>query len=128
MFLGRSVLKRRFGGRHGGLGRRGRRLAERGSDENAPRVAANAEAAVGAEMAVAVENRQAGKFDGQPFVGAVHRPVDGDPAPGIARGYSLCDLAVRIDAKLPDGLAPGLAECLRRARAGEADEILGLDG
>ena len=64
VFLGRSVLKRRFGGRHGGLGRRGRRLAERGSDENAPRVAASAEAAVGAEMAVAVENRQAGKFDG----------------------------------------------------------------
>ena len=37
-------------------------------------VAAHAEAAIAAELALAIEHRQAGQFDGEPFVAAVDRP------------------------------------------------------
>ena len=60
-------------------------------------IAANAEAAVAAEVAVAVEHRQAGQFDRQPRVASVDREGDGDAAPGVARGEGAGDLAFGIE-------------------------------
>ncbi len=56
--------------------------------------AANAEATVAAEVAVAIEHRKPRQFDGQARVHSVDREGDGDAAPGFARGKSAGDLAI----------------------------------
>ncbi len=87
-------------------------------------VAADAEAAIAAEAAVAVEHRQAGQFDRQPFAGVVRRPGNDDAAPGFARRHRLRDLIVRIELEVGGDLAPQPAECGHGSRSHQFDEFV----
>ena len=59
-------------------------MTQRRRDRNAPGIAANAKAAIAAEIAFAVEHRQAGQLDREGFSGAIDRPVNDEAAPGVA--------------------------------------------
>ena len=74
-------------------------------------VAADAETAIAAEAAVAVEHRQARHFDRQPLAGIVHRPGNDDAAPGFAARHRARDLIVGIELQLGGNFAPRPAEC-----------------
>ena len=69
-------------------------------------VAADAEAAIAAEPAVAIEHRQARQFDRQPVAGIVDRPGDDDAAPGFVARHRARDLIVGIELQFGGDLAP----------------------
>ena len=75
------------------------RSLARSQSSSARDVAADAEAAIAAQVAVAVEHRQAGQFDRDADVGAVGRERDGDAAPGVARGEARARRGLRDRAR-----------------------------
>ncbi len=134
---GLGFFRRRSGGWRGFflLGRRFRRRHE--TDRmfaasarqlvDAVDVATDAETAIAAEAAVAVEYRQTRHFDRQPLAGIVHRPGYDDAAPGFAARHRARDEIVGIEPQLGGNFAPRPAECRRRVRAGEFDEFVRSD-
>jgi hypothetical protein len=60
---------------------------------------ADAETAIVAKDAVAIEDRQAGKLDREAFAALLHRPGDAKPAPGLAARQGERDLAPGIKRK-----------------------------
>ena len=88
---------------------------------DARNVAAHAEAAITAEVAVAIEDRKARQLDDETFGRAVDRPGDRDAAPGLARGHRARDLTLLIERKLGDDFGPGAAE--RRAVRGPTSSV-----
>ena len=78
-------------------------------------VAADAEAAVAFELALAVEDRQARHFDRQRLVVVVHRPGDDDAAPGVAGGKRAVDRALRIELERRGDARPRGGRARRRS-------------
>ena len=116
--------------------RRGRRRRHETERPRAPRarqiidaveVAADAKAAITAELAVAIEYRQARKLDRQFLVRAIDRPRHDDAAPGLACRQRTVDLALGIEVKRGGDLFPRPAERRCRARAHQLDEFVRSD-
>ena len=90
-------------------------------------VAADAETAIAAKIPVAIEHRQPGQFDRQPFAALIHRPRHRDAAPGFARGDGTRDLVLRIDFQRGRDLTPQSAERRHGSRSHEFDELVRAD-
>ena len=116
------ALGMRLGRRHEAdraLATRPRQLIDAGN------VAANAEAAIAAKLALAIEHRKAGQLDRKPLAALVHRPGQGDAAPGFSRCDRASDLILRIELQLGGDLAPQPAERGRGSRPHQLDELIG---
>ncbi len=90
-------------------------------------LAANAEATVAAEIAVAIEHRKPRQFDGKARVHSVDREGDGDAAPGFARGERAGDLAFGIEPQRGRHVAPRLAESGCGLRTDQRLEFVGAN-
>ena len=90
-------------------------------------VAADAEAAIAAELSLAVEHRKAGHLDGQTFACVIDRPRDGNAAPRLARRQRAGDLIVRIEFQIGGDIAPQSAERGCGAWSGQFGELVGAD-
>ena len=130
-----DVLRcRHHGEQRARLGRRrgSRRIRclrhERFDAGHARDVAAEAEAAIAEELAIAIEDRQSRKLDRHALAGDVGRPRDRHAAPGVVRRNRCRDMAVRIERQRGGDLAPRPAEHVGGALAHRGGEVAAGDG
>ncbi len=99
-------------------------LALTGQGREPGEIAADAEAAVTAKDALAIEHRQAGQLDCQPLQAVVNRPDNGETAPSIMRGHRAGDLALGIEVEVGRDVGPTAPQHGCSARTDQRDEFV----